>query len=362
MNNNMPAPCYVCGQPSVVDGMCPQCYNIAHPLIQLEKTLSMTICRSCNAVRLTNGWRPIVDTVAPSELLEYQIRIFLPSVVSRLDNSIHVDFQIEKRLDRTVDVVVTGTGTSHPDLPPHEEHVCTKIRVEYSTCESCTLMRGGYHDAIIQVRADSRRLTEAEYDTITDIVHRRTYSEYGHDVKAFVTSIDEHKYGIDFKIGSEHLARKIADEIEWTFLAERKENYKLVTQEHDGRRKYRITIMLRLPRFVVGDFIMVSGHLCRVNKIGPGTLNCQDLEQGHTFSVAPKSVKWQSVIYVASATESRLYTVIAHGYQQPYQLMDLETYQVFEVDDKQITCDVDVGSNVRGILLNDRFYFIAVDG
>ncbi len=356
----MPAPCYICGQSAVTDGLCPQCYRNLHPLIRVAPSLLMTVCKSCNAVRVTSGWKPIVDTdVSSEELLQNQIHILLPYVVSRLNNDVRVDFYIEKRLDRTIDIVVVGTGMAHPDLSSHEEQVCTKIRIDYATCETCALMSSGYHDAIIQVRADERRLTDFESGLMTEIVTRRTHSEYGHDVKAFVTSIDEHKYGIDLKIGSEHLARKIADEIEWTFLADRKENYKLVTQEHDGRRRYRITIMLRLPRFVAGDFIIVDGHVCQVKKVGPGTLNCQDLESGHTFSVSPRSAKWQTMMYIAPAAESRLYTVITHGYQQPYQLMDLQNFQIIEVDEKRVTCTVDVGNTVRGLFLNDQFYFIA---
>ncbi|MGQ4872226.1 MAG: 60S ribosomal export protein NMD3 [Candidatus Thorarchaeota archaeon] len=353
----MAVPCYVCGADSVVDGLCARCYDKSHPLLVVNTPLTLLTCRRCGAVKVPGGWHPIVPAPTnQSDLLDQQIGILLSNEAHLLHSEVDLGVEIQTQLDSALRTEIIAVGRSHPSLPPHEERVPVEIRLHSGTCETCGLMSGGYHEAIVQIRADGRQVTEAEIERITELVTRRTEAEYGKDMKAFVSHIQRSKYGLDFHIGSEHLSRLIADEIQSLFLAERKENYKLITQDRGGKRKYRVTILLRLPRYHEGDFVLVAGHPCQVLSIGKTGLSCFDLVDRSRFTVGPKSSKWKTIEYLAPSEETREYSVVAHGYHQPYQLMDSETYETIEVDSELLDPGTKVGDIVRVLWVEGRFH------
>ncbi len=323
----------------------------------VDPRLVITVCRHCGAVKIPGGWQQLVPPPkTDSERLDRQLQILLARSVSVLNSSVTLGLEIDSHLDSTLRTSVIARGRSHEALPEHEERVPVEIRVMYGTCQTCSLARGGYHEAILQIRADGRSVTQDEIDEIRGIVLNRTYSEHGHDAKAFVQQVAETKHGIDFHVGSQHLSRLIADEIQSTFLAERKENYKLITQDRTGRRKYRVTILLRLPRYHRGDFITVAGHPCQVLSIGNGVLRCFDLVDRSRFSVSPKSSKWRTIEYLASSSESREYSVISQGYGQPTHLMDSQTFEIIEVEPELLDPSIRVGDIVRAVTIDNRFY------
>lgn len=355
----MTAPCYVCGADASVDGLCADCYNQAHPLIVVDSRLTVTICRYCGAVKIPGGWQQLVPPPgSDSETLSRQLEILISREASVLNTSVVLEIDIVSRLDTTLKTEITARGKSHDALPTHEERVPVEIRIRRATCETCSLARGGYYEAILQIRADGRKVTQEEIDVITKIVTEKTHAEHGKDVKAFVSQVSRTKHGVDFHVGSEHLSRQIADAIQSAFLAERKENYKLITQDRTGRRKYRVTILLRLPRYGPGDFIAVAGHPCQVLSIGNGVMGCFDLVDRSSFTLSPKSSKWRTIEFLASRSESREYSVIASGYSQPFQLMDSETFETIEVEPEQLDPTTQVGDKVQAVTVEGRLYFL----
>jgi nonsense-mediated mRNA decay protein 3 len=217
------------------------------------------------------------------------------------------------------------------------------------------MMSGGYYNAILQIRADNRTLTEYEEEKINTIVTQRTVEAYGKDVKAFITSASKDKYGLDFRIGSEHLCRRLADEIERTFLADKKVNYKLVGQK-GGKDQYRTTILLRLHRFVTGDFIRVATKPCQILSMSKKGISCYDLTESSTFTINPKSSKWKGIEFLAPSSESRQCMVISRQRGQPAQLMDSKTYEMLEVEDHLLNPESKNGSVVHVVQIDKRFY------
>ncbi|MCF2135760.1 MAG: hypothetical protein K9W43_00800 [Candidatus Thorarchaeota archaeon] len=355
----MTAPCYVCGAEAVIDGLCADCYAKAHPLMAVDTPLTLLICRRCGAVKVAGGWHSLVPRPSNADdMLDRQIDVLLSREVHLSNPHIEVGLTVLNRLDRVLITEIEATGRSHPDLPVHTERLPLEIRLHYATCDTCGMMSGGYYESILQIRADGRSMTDEEVDQIVEIVTQRTIAEYGKDVKAFVTGTSRTKYGIDFQIGSEHLSRKIADELESLFLAERKENYKLVTQDRGGKRKYRVTILLRLPRYHQGDFISVSDHPCWILSLGKGGVSCFDLVEQSRFTVGPRSAKWRTIQYLGSASDFREFSVIAKGYNQPYHLMDSVTFETIEVEATESLSSVQVGDTVRAFPYEGKLFFL----
>ena len=321
----------------------------------------MTIlsCKRCGAVKVPGGWRRITERFSgPEELAAIQMEIILQDEIKILGKNVTLSLEETKKLDRVSNILVSASGQSHEDLQFHEEEYPIEIRFNYGTCETCGRMSGGYYEAILQIRADNRQLSDEEKEFLTQKVREMTIARYKSDDKAFVTTIHDDKYGLDFYIGSENLCRYIADELETQYIAERKENYSLVGEDKAGNRKYRITILIKLPQFSVGDFVSIDDEPCQIVDMGKNALTCFALSKRERFSISPKSAKWKTLEFLAPMSERREFMVVTHVYGQPVTLMDSTNYETLEVDEPDFDLEVATGETIYGLRFNDRFYVL----
>ena len=353
------APCYQCGDPAVLDGLCADCYDKEHPLIEVKTPLTLIACKKCGSVKIPGGWKKLTFASADSDdLWPHQLDILLDTEVKPLVRGIELTIEEEKRLDRVLHINLKALGQSHDDLPPHAEQYSVEVRFSYGTCDTCGMKSGGYYEATLQIRADGRQLTEEEEDDIVRIVTEMTIAQYEFDDKAFVSKITSDKYGMNFQMGSDHLCRSIADVLESRYLAERKQNYKLVGQDKGGKDKYRTTILIRLHRFGVGDFVRVLDKPCQVLVMSNGDLTYFDLVRRQRFTMNPKSSKWRTLEYLTSKDEMREFMITTRVYGQPVQLMDSETFEITELDESLLDDDFEAGTTVYGLIIDEEFYLL----
>ena len=342
-----------------MDGLCAKCYDKEHPLIEVKTPLTLLSCKRCGSVKIPGGWKKLSFEAADSDdLWPHQVDILLDNEVKPLVHGIELEIEEEKRLDRVLHIVLRALGKSHENLPSHEEEYKIEIRFSYGTCDTCGMKSGGYYEATLQIRADGRQLTEEEEDDIVDTVTEMTIAQYGSDDKAFVTKISSDRYGLDFQIGSEHLCRSIADVLESRYLAQRKQNYKLVGQDKGGKDKFRTTILIRLHKFGIGDFVRVLDNPCQVMAMSKGGLTCYDLVQRQRFTMNPKSSKWRTLEYLTSKDDKREFMVTTRVYGQPVQLMDSETFVYREIDESLLSEDIEAGATVHGLIIDEQFYLL----
>ncbi len=302
--------------------------------------MEIVACKRCGSVKIPGGWRTVpLSSSESDELVRRQIDILLSREIERFTNDVEITYDIENRLDRVVYIRVKAAGRSHASLEPHTEEYPVEVRQSYLTCDTCGLMSGGYHEAILQIRADGRDVTDIEEEEILSIVTQIAEKEYGKDAKAFAAETKRTRLGFDFKMGSDHMCRLVADELQSRYLADRKENYKLIGQEHGGKGKYRVTILLRLPRWVVGDFVRVAGRPCQVTSINRNGATCQDLADGQRSTINPKSSKWRTLEFLAPQSVKREYMVLSRAYGQSVQLMDAKTFAMVEVEETPLSSE-----------------------
>ena len=356
---SLKAPCYLCGEESVLDGLCGSCYAKEHPLAEVPPMVSIETCKRCGAIKVPGGWKRIPTSISEDEeVLEFQLWDLLGREVKTASSDVEISLEELNRLDRVLHMKLHLEGKSHPFLPEHTEAYDIEIRRSFSTCDTCGMMSGGYHEAILQIRADGRKLTEREESEITKIVADMTVSDYEADAKAFVTSMSTDQYGMDFYVGSEHLTRSLATELESRYLAERKENFKLIGQDKGGKDKFRVTILVRLPRFTIGDFVSVAQNPCQVMAMSRGGLTCFDLRTRTQFTMNQKSVKWRSLEFLAEESEKRPFMIVTHAFGQPVQLMDTKSYETIEVEATDLDFEFSTGETVYGVELGDEFYIL----
>ena len=353
----MTAPCYLCGEPSVLDGLCQNCYNKDHPLIEFSSPLSIETCKRCGSVNMPGGWK-IISPTSTEDVKEEQVGILLDREIKPLVEGVSLTLEEVNRLDRVLHLNVRATGRSDPSLDEHDEEYPLEIRFRHSVCDMCSKISGGYYEAILQIRADERLVTEEEETAITNIAKERTISAYGKDDKAFILDIMENKYGFDIYFGSTHLCKRITDELESRYLAERKDNYKLVSQDRGGKGKYRTTILLRLPHFVIGDFVEVSGKLCQVLNISKRGLACYNLHDGERITVSKKSARWRTLKFIAEESSKRSFTVVSNVYGQPLQVMDSVSYELKELEHSELTEGIEPGAVIHLLNHEEKWYIL----
>ncbi len=353
------APCYLCGEPGIIEGLCETCYNKEHPLAKVHHTLPIRVCKRCGSVEIPGGWQTITANKFDSEqAIEQQIDILLDMEVHPFFGNLSLTVIEEKKLDRVIHITLIVSGKSHPDLSEHEENFPVELRFRYVTCDTCGLMRGGYYEATLQIRADGRPVTEEEGDVIDAIAKEFTYAAYGKDKKAFILEVNKIKFGFDYFFGSEHLCKRIADEIETHFLVERKMNYKLIGQDKRGKEKFRITILLRLPQFSIEDFVLVSDRPCIVTSMRKGGLGLYDLEKRERFTMTPKSSRWKTLEFLAKGSSKKEFMITSHAYGQPIQLMDSKTFEIVELDENVFTSEIENGATVFMLYYLERYFLL----
>ncbi|MBN2228047.1 MAG: hypothetical protein JW779_00515 [Candidatus Thorarchaeota archaeon] len=355
----MTAPCYICGKKSVIDGLCATCYDEGHPLIEISTPLTLLACKKCGAIKVPGGWRKVSSRYeSPEELADYQIDIVLQNEIKYLVDDVSISLEEIRKLDRVTHLVIQAIGKSHEKLPLHEEKYPVEIRFSYGTCDTCGMLSGGYYEVTLQIRADGRELNDTERRDIEKLVTNMTVAKYTSDDKAFVTSMTEDKYGLDILIGSENLGKTIADELEARYLAERKENYKLIGEDKTGKRKYRITILIRLPRFSVGDFVLVDERPCQILAMTRNNLTCFDLKSRARFTMNPQSARWRTLQFLTPQSESREFMIVTHVYGQPVQIMDSTNFVITYVDEDLFEGEINTGSKIFGVVFEDRLYLL----
>ncbi len=328
-------------------------------MIEFSTPLSIETCKKCGSVRIPGGWKTITPSTS-DDIKEEQVGILLDREIKPLVEGVSLTLEEEKRLDRVIYLRVHAVGRSDSCLNEHEEEYPLEIRFTHGSCDMCNRISGGYYEATIQIRADGRPVTEEEEAAITALAKERTISAYGRDDKAFILDIIEDKHGFDIVFGSEHLCRRIVEELELLYFAERKDNYKLVSQEKGGKGKYRTTFLLRLPQYRVGDFIEVSGNPCQVLKIGKGGLSCYDMQKNHSFTISQKSVKKRHISFIALESEKRAFIVVTSVYGQPIQVMDSMTFEMHDLEYNENTKGLEHGETVYLLRHNDKWYLVPI--
>ncbi len=248
--------CAICGGEALIEGMCLECYLKRERLSWVEDIVEIVKCPKCGRYFVNKVWK---DLDFDSALFE--------SIVSRI--RVHPQFEVED-----VEVEQLNSGRCVFRLIGNVEgrevvdELSVEVRVKTRTCERCAMISGGYYEAVVQIRADDRRVEDFELEKVKDLIERILEKERD-NVKAFVSKVVERREGIDFYFGDKNVGRKVSREIAKVLGGKIIESRKLHTRK-DGRDVYRYTFAVRLPCYRVGDVVREGERICVVVGVGKG--------------------------------------------------------------------------------------------
>src|SRR3989454_6865727 len=272
--------CVECGaEGPTYQGLCARDFLKKHPVVAPPEVLDLERCTSCGSFRLKSGWSKIDRELALTGLLR--------EAIPRLSPWERVTFTHVAREEDTNNLSLTVKALGRFEDLQSVQDFRVRVRIKPSLCDSCQKQRGRYFEGILQVRGDGRELTSQEMRGVRTFVIARV--DRAGDPAAFVSRIEEVHGGLDFYLSTNGLGKALARELSESFGGNVSSSPKLFGQK-PGRRVYRVTSLVRLGPFHIGDVVRYKTSLAEVTSVRPFII-LRDLATGESRRFKPKDVR-----------------------------------------------------------------------
>ncbi|NJE84884.1 Nonsense-mediated mRNA decay NMD3 like protein [Thermococcus sp. CX2] len=379
--------CYRCGISEeeggpLIEGLCQVCFRKENPVLLMEGEINTELCQNCGSYKKRGVWvdpstyelEELIFEVADSALLEElgdsldeRVRSFEVVSMEELEEVEElpvggalvafqpVDWHIEY-FPAIITYEVRVKARIH-ELQ-HELHDETKyvtVYVRQTVCPRCQKFLGGYFEAILQVRAEGRPLTEEERKVIGKLVEEKVDEIMRKDRMGFIQDTIEKEEGLDFYMGSTSSARKLAQAIKERFGGTISEAYELVgVDRQTSREVYRTSVSVRIPKFQKGDIVEDKhGNVYEVEKVDGRGMSLRNLSTNESEHRDWKTVKRDGIDWADHEESEAMVTSITPN---EVQLMDMETYETYELEKPGI--ELREGEVYRMVEVKGRKYFL----
>lgn len=255
--------CYKCGalekdKGPLIEGLCRDCFRTENPLIKIPDEIELEICKECGAYLIGNTSYDVERDPASEyleaakELVSSKMEVLekgpTGSQYVSLKDSENVDVSFEAEYESSemilvkIGIQVKSFDTKEPLTDDYE------IRVKFAdtTCEICKKRKSGYYEAVLQVRGEEE-LPEGKLSEIFQSLRSEFMKLYGKDRGEFVSQIKRKHGGINLYLSSSKSAEDLARFLKNGYGANMEKSAELIGQTDDGREKYRVTIVSRIP-------------------------------------------------------------------------------------------------------------------
>ena len=206
--------CIRCGKRASIGNFCDQCFLETKELFDIDN-IKIMICPDCGSY-YDKGWKPGKDI---EEIIQDCVNNNI-----KTKNKITKTKLSLKHFGNKYRVTIRCTGLIRPCKKSKAEEKSILITIKKHKCDRCVKVRGGYHEAVLQIRGENK-------DKILNKVKRMLPKE-----EIVVTSMDELKNGYDIKFIKKNFAKAAAKQLKKGFKV--KESYKLIATKK-GKRLYR---------------------------------------------------------------------------------------------------------------------------
>jgi len=272
--------CVECGtEGPTFQGLCARCFTKKHAVVEPPPFLDLDRCTSCGSYRFRSGWSRMERELALSRLLRESIPAKPPFE--------RVSFTHVAREEDASNLSLTTKALGRYQELEAVRAFHVRVRIKPSLCETCQKQRGRYYEGILQVRGDGRELTPKEVRAVRTFVAARV--DRAREEHAFVSRMEEVHGGLDFYVSTNALGKNLARELSDAFGGTVAASPKLFGQQQ-GREVYRVTSLVRLPAFQVGDVVRHKEAVAEVMALRPFVM-LRDLATGEMRRFKPKDVR-----------------------------------------------------------------------
>ncbi|HEC82293.1 MAG TPA: hypothetical protein ENI53_00200 [Thermoplasmatales archaeon] len=231
--------CVECGKKGkTYNGLCLDCYIKRYKFFDFPSEIKIEFCKSCNSYKINNQWK---KGDIHKDIEEY------------LKKNVRAEIKHEIFFDKNNILKIKGFFEGRHIEVKKE----IKVKERYVTCPKCSLKKGGYYEAIIQVRGAYKK----RFEEVDELIKKRVEER-----ESYIMKIEDVRGGKDYYIGNKKVAERIAKEIKDDFSGILKSSKSLVGVK-DGNRIYRYTYSIRFLEYE-GKFIKIDGKVYKVKPVG----------------------------------------------------------------------------------------------
>lgn len=271
--------CYACGRVTeeLVEGKCSSCFFKGVELVRLSEKPKARVCMECLRHLSRGKWQGGRGSV--SHALEQAAKSSLEEALPRIDiEALRKDYSFGEvehvspkkcYIPYVLRVAGVYKGLEYSEIKKG------KVGISLTLCDDCSRRKGGYYEAVLQLRVDGEGLDEDVTAELERIMHDLQVK----DSRAFVSDFKTVKKGVDIYVGSMGAARKAAKALADKFGGEIKESPKLVGRSRDGKDLYRVSISLRLSKFKRDDILLRGNRKLQVLEVSRDKITAYDLRK-----------------------------------------------------------------------------------
>ena len=254
--------CVNCGKEGedTIKGLCVDCFLDGRVMVALPHHVNLERCTNCEEYSVGRSWKQMELDDAAEDAAVDSMMVIKESVVTDVGTA------FEKLDDRnfTVSLEVTTDTQGYISV----NIASTTVRLKNVVCKRCSRQLGNYYESTLQVRSGTKDLDEKIRDEIVRKVRNDVESAAKNNRSLFITRVEEVSGGVDMLLSSISMGRTLARDLADSYGGEYKESSKLVGKTDDGRDMHRLTYLVRLPEYSVGDVIRFNDVLYKLTWIG----------------------------------------------------------------------------------------------
>jgi nonsense-mediated mRNA decay protein 3 len=242
------------------DNLCSECLLEGLKMVDVPLVILASYCPTCNKVLRNRSWTDTKWDISEAALTAARDHVRLAPEV----HSATVELGIASQDIRVFKVDIRASGT-YKGLHVERTYV-TEVRLTPYQCTFCSKRSGSYFEATLQLRGLEMLSMEEREDMlqrVRDEVAKMSLT----DPNVFITKESRAKGGYDFMMGHNGSTRIIAQRLHDTYGGDQKVSSTLAGRK-EGRELYRMTYLVRLPGFLVGDFLIDDRGPFKVVKTG----------------------------------------------------------------------------------------------
>lgn len=332
--------CVKCGIDceSTIGGLCLECFLDGRVLTVMPHHVDLQMCANCGEYHCGDTWVEKTKNDAIEDAAVESIQAIKEAKVTEV--AVNVVEQDEANYLVTVATVLNVQGCEA------ESEASTIVRMKNTVCKRCSRQLGSYYESILQVRTGEKNLDPALAREVLTRAENHVYQQSKHNRELFISKAEQVPGGIDLYLSSIQLGKSMAKTLADMYSAETKEAAKLVGRAEDGQDMYRVTYLVRLPEYHVGDTVSLDGRYMYLSRVSGGGGKVVDLmnfqERSVRYSDMCRLKVHQKAADMPSATVvSSTGTEIQVLHPTNYSTIDLKIPEGAEIGDAVTVTDID---------------------
>ena len=338
--------CVKCGIDceDTINGLCLECFLNGRELMKLPHHVDLQRCTNCEEYLIRERWVPMDEADAVEETAISGISLIAEGEL------ISVGTFADKQDDRTFQVTIQadiGVGGRIT-----EAECKTLVRLKNTVCKKCSRQLGNYYEATLQIRSGDKGLTDELRDEtvrrVRDSVELQSKTNRG----LFITNVQEVRGGVDIQLSSTSLARSLTKDLIEAYGAESQESASLVGQTSDGLEMYRLTFLVRLPSYHIGDILEMNGKphiLSGLNKTGGRLTSLNDFRDTSARKNEIQAMK------ILAKVSDRKEAVVLTSSDNEVQVMHPTNYSTIDL---RIPQGAEIGEMVQVVQIEEVLYYV----